>query len=203
MNGCAARRLSAWIARAASSLPVPVSPVTSTVASPSATRAMRRRTSRMGALSPISAGASRCAPRRSRSAWFSRTSSWRSMARRTASRSSAGVNGRRAVLHRLDRRLDRRVAGDHDDGDVRIEAPHRAQHIEPRHPGHLQVDHRRVVRAALELVQRVARIPGGVDTVALGGERLGAGVERVALVVHEEHGPACAAAAHVATGSST
>jgi len=39
MNGPDARALEAWMARATSSLPVPLSPTTSTVASVSATRA--------------------------------------------------------------------------------------------------------------------------------------------------------------------
>ena len=45
-NGWALRRLPAWMARATSSLPVPDSPVRSTVASVAATRTARSSTSR-------------------------------------------------------------------------------------------------------------------------------------------------------------
>src|SRR6185312_4561211 len=52
-NGPWRRALCSWIARATSSLPVPVSPFTSTVECVGATVAMARRTSRRAALSPI------------------------------------------------------------------------------------------------------------------------------------------------------
>ena len=53
-NGSPARGEASWMARAASSLPVPVSPWISTVASERATRASRANSSRMGALGPTS-----------------------------------------------------------------------------------------------------------------------------------------------------
>ena len=52
-NGRSARRLLLWIARATSSLPVPLSPVISTVESLGATRPMRRKSARITGLSPI------------------------------------------------------------------------------------------------------------------------------------------------------
>ena len=39
-----------------------------------------------------------------------------------------------AVLHRLDRAVDRRVGGDHDDGQVRIGDAHRAQRVDAADP---------------------------------------------------------------------
>jgi hypothetical protein len=54
-KGPLCRALIPWMARATSSLPVPLSPVTSTVASVEATRSMRLRISRIARLDPTSA----------------------------------------------------------------------------------------------------------------------------------------------------
>lgn len=56
-NGRERRGLSSWMARAISSLPVPVAPRSSTVLSVGATRAMARSTSRIGVVLPTSRAA--------------------------------------------------------------------------------------------------------------------------------------------------
>ncbi len=53
ISGRSRRRLASWIARAISSLPVPDSPVTSTVASVPATRSIWRRIASMAGLRPM------------------------------------------------------------------------------------------------------------------------------------------------------
>jgi hypothetical protein len=53
MNGRSERSEFTWMARATSSLPVPLSPVMSTVASVGAMRTMRPSTSRMAPLRPM------------------------------------------------------------------------------------------------------------------------------------------------------
>jgi hypothetical protein len=88
----ARRRLRSWIARATSSLPVPLSPVISTEASVSATRSTRSNTSRIAALSPISAPP-RPTATRARSRATSRVSARCRTARSAASTSTSSWNG--------------------------------------------------------------------------------------------------------------
>ena len=85
-KGLEARPLWSWMARATSSLPVPVSPRIRTGTSVAATRATRARSARMGSLSPRSAGAEgrTSARRRATSARRARISGKPSMSSRTS-----------------------------------------------------------------------------------------------------------------------
>ncbi len=85
------RAESAWIARAKSSLPVPLSPSSRTVASVAATRSVSARTARIAADSPTIGGSVRdCASAKSRDC---RERARRSIARATRRRSRSGSTG--------------------------------------------------------------------------------------------------------------
>ena len=105
-SGPVARRLRAWTARATSSFPLPLSPVTRTVASVGATRATRSKTRCIGALSPTKPSK----PSRASRSWRSRrTSSSRRdcLSARSSERASwSGANG----LVRKSKAPARRVA---------------------------------------------------------------------------------------------
>ncbi len=91
MKAPSRRAESAWIARAKSSLPVPLSPSRSTVASVAATRSVSARTVRIAADSPTMGGIARdCASAKSSD---SRDCARRSMARATRSRRRSGSTG--------------------------------------------------------------------------------------------------------------
>ena len=97
--------------RATSSLPVPLSPCTSTGLSLAATRVIMASTSRISALSPTIVGQPVPAVMTSLSAEFSRRSAFFSAALATTSRSSAFLHGLAnevvgAEPHRLHGRLD-------------------------------------------------------------------------------------------------
>jgi hypothetical protein len=91
-NGRSRRGLAAWMDRATSSLPVPVSPVTSTVAWVGPTRSTRSRTRARPGLEPTISPTARLRTSRRRRA-FSRTSSTLSVARATTERTWAGTKG--------------------------------------------------------------------------------------------------------------
>ena len=123
-NGPSARRLQAWMARASTPLPVPLSPRISTVASVGATRRASSRTPptsgsravevRLGHLgagpAPPGRRPGRCSPR---------TRATRSSTARTwAGRERLGQVVEGAATHRLDGRVDAGVGGDDHDGQV-------------------------------------------------------------------------------------
>ena len=92
-KGPPARSLASWMARAATSLPAPLSPRIITVAPLGATRAIRSRSACMAALPPRTEGA----PESLRTSWrrtrFSRRSEAPSRARATASFTSSVFQG--------------------------------------------------------------------------------------------------------------
>jgi hypothetical protein len=91
MNGLSLRSERSWIARATSSLPVPLSPLTSTLVRVVATWAIRSCTRASAALEPTRVfERERSAVRRR---WFSSTSSFFSSAFSTTSRSSSTLKG--------------------------------------------------------------------------------------------------------------
>ena len=92
-NGRAARGDCRWMLRATSSLPVPLSPCTSTGLSLTATRAITARTSRISGLLPTMVGRPSRRVMTSLSAEFSRRSAFFSKAFSTTSRSSAFLHG--------------------------------------------------------------------------------------------------------------
>ena len=93
-KGWSLRSLRAWMLRATTSLPVPLSPVTSTVVLVGASFSTSCRTSRMGGESPrISSGPPRRAPTWWRSSRFSATSAPCSSAFSRTSRSSSTLKG--------------------------------------------------------------------------------------------------------------
>ncbi len=92
-NGWSARGPAAWIARATSSLPVPVSPEINTAAEASATWAMLARSWRIGALCPSSGCAARLARSVRRRRAFSRVRDRSRYARSQSARSASSANG--------------------------------------------------------------------------------------------------------------
>ncbi len=92
-NGRWARRDCRWMLRATSSLPVPLSPCTSTGLSLTATRVMMASTSRISGLCPTTTGSPSRRFTTSLSAEFSRRSAFFSAALATTSRSSAFLHG--------------------------------------------------------------------------------------------------------------
>ncbi len=92
-NDFSARPERAWMDRATSSLPVPVSPVMRTVARLGATRLIRSRTRSIAALRPTISGAALTSFTCRRSRATSRRSSASSWARRSVRSSSSVRNG--------------------------------------------------------------------------------------------------------------
>ena len=92
-KGRAARDDCRWMLRATSSLPVPLSPCTSTGLSLPATRVITASTSRISALAPTTFGSPSRRMMTSFSAEFSRRSAFFSKALATTSRSSAFLHG--------------------------------------------------------------------------------------------------------------
>ena len=135
MNGPSARALHAWSARANSSLPVPLSPSSSTVTSVAAARCIVWMALSSAGASPMMRGA----PRRSATSCFrrscSRTSRCCATARPTTSCRWSGSTGlarksRAPSLHRRDGVLHAAVGGHDDHGNRGVDGLHRAQHAE-------------------------------------------------------------------------
>ena len=146
-NGLSARGLLACTARATSSLPVPVSPVTRTVPGAAAARPIRSFMLRIGSLSPMSVSTGPPAL-----IWRCSRSTWRASPRRSAADANAHqelvaeerllheVDG--AEFHRLDRRVDGSEPGHHDEGGVDVKRAQPLEHDDagdPRHP-HVRQD---------------------------------------------------------------
>ena len=73
-------------------------------------------------------------------------------------------------LQRLDRALDRGVAGDDDQLDPGVPHAHLADQVDPREPRHPHVGHHQVHRHGIEQRERIRGARRGVDGVALQGE---------------------------------
>ena len=162
-NGASARGLSACSERANSSLPVPLSPSSSTVVSVAAARCSAANTLRSDGSSPTSCGA----PRRTASSSFSSRFSVTMPALLERARHEQqqvigidrlGEEVERAFLHRRDRILDAAVGRHHDDRHVGVDLLRRAQHAEAVAFGQPQIgQHER----RLALLQHAARPRAG------------------------------------------
>ena len=127
-NGLFLRGLFWWIAWATSSLPVPVSPWISTLALVGAIRLSRSITSRICGLSPMTPSKPNFSSSRRFSSTFARRSRALSAAFSAIARSWLDVQRleqvvERPLLHRLDGRGDRAVAGHEDHLAVGLVAP--------------------------------------------------------------------------------
>ncbi len=67
----------------------------------------------------------------------------------------------RASLHRLDRRVDRPLAGDHNDGGVGAHDPKTMEDLESRGLGHAEVEESRIKGFPLDDPEGLAAIRGG------------------------------------------
>ena len=129
-NGASARSLSACSERANSSLPVPLSPSSSTVVSVAAARCSDWKTLRSDGSSPTSCGAPRRTASSSFSSRFSLTMRRCSSARRTSSMQVVGIDRlgeevERPFLHRAHGIFELPVRGHHDDRQRRRRFPWR------------------------------------------------------------------------------
>jgi hypothetical protein len=92
----------------------------------------------------------------------------------------------RAILHRLDRALDRAEAG-HDHGeDVDVLLGDLLEQLQPRHPRHLEVGDDEVVRADAQLDQRLLAVLHRADHVPLERQELREDLADHLLVVDDE-----------------
>ena len=88
--------------------------------------------------------------------------------RRMRSRSSGFSRKSYAPLRRrLDRRLDRAVARDHDDGQVGDEPEHFVEGFEAIHPGHLHVHEDEINTALTDAFDGLRSIPRYGDLITL------------------------------------
>ncbi len=92
---------------------------------------------------------------------------------------------------RLDRRLGRGEGGDHDAGEIRVHPLRRAQHVEPGHVGHVDVRDQQIDRPALELVEGLPPVLGHHHLVALAAEDDGEQLAHRPLVVDDEDAARC------------
>ena len=76
------------------------------------------------------------------------------------------------MLDRRGRRLQRRVAGQDDDGDVVVLLADEAKQVDARELGHHQVDDADVVLAGFERVDDLSRVVDGRDVVAVVREEI-------------------------------
>ena len=98
------------------------------------------------------------------------------------------------MLHGLDRRLDRPVAGDDRDVDVGAQVLHGLHDLDAVHPRHLEVGEDEVVVAALDEPERLRPALDGVDGEAGEHQDLAEAVEHHRLVVDgQDPGPGLAA----------
>ena len=166
------------MARATSSLPVPDSPVTSTVASVAATLATCSRT-RCMAGDPPSRPPGPASRRRSSS-----SAAARALAKRACRRSAGDLGrllhprrqelGREGLLHevdgpgphRLHRRGDAAVGGHHQHRGLRVELAEPAHHLEAVHRHHAEVGHHHVGLAPLVGRQRLGAAADAAHLVA-------------------------------------
>ena len=183
---------SVWMARATSSLPVPDSPVTSTVASASAARSTTRNRRRIGSDWPT------ISPSRPFSgapgAQLARQPARPHLRQGRLDRGADLLVGERldevlvrAEAHGLDRRLHRRVRGHHDHLHVAALRAHAPEHLDAVDAGHRQVA-QDDVGAVAELGQRLLARARGVDLAPpLVGDEDGERAAHVGLVVDDEH----------------
>ena len=160
-NGASARGLSACSDRANSSLPVPLSPSSSTVVSVVAARCSDANTFRSERSSPTSCGAPRRTASSSRQQQVLRHNAALLECARHQQQQVIGIDRlrekiERAFLHRRHRVLDAAVGGHDDDRDVGVDLLGGAQHAEAVAIGKTQV---RQNQRRLRLLQDAARPP--------------------------------------------
>jgi hypothetical protein len=103
-----------------------------------------------------------------------------------------GVDGLRdvvegALLQRAHGRFHRRERGDHDDGDVRVDAMDVFLQLHAVHAGHLDVEQRHVDALVLQRPQRFGRVAHGADLVPVLAEPVQERIAHGELVVDDEN----------------
>ena len=191
-NGASARGLSACSERANSSLPVPLSPSSSTVVSVVAARCSDANTLRSDGSSPTSCGAPRRTASSSFISRFSVTMRRCSRARRDQQQQMIGIDRlgekvERPFLHRRDRILDAAVGGHHDDRHVGVDFLRRAQHAEAVAVRQPQIGEHERRLGLLQLPDRLRLIARLEDGVALTLERMPEHRPQRVLVFDEEN----------------
>ena len=92
----------------------------------------------------------------------------------------------RPLAHRVDRRRDAPVAGQHEDARRGILPLQLAQQLEPAPARHPEVEHRHLGRVLRRLAQRLLAAAGGADLVAARADRGREALAQHLVVVHEE-----------------
>jgi hypothetical protein len=95
----------------------------------------------------------------------------------------------------LHRRLERRVPGDEDDGDVEVRRAHAPQQVHAGHPGKRDVAHDDVEGAILDRRERRGPVVHDDHLVASGGQHPLQRPREGLVVLHEQH-DACGAHVH-------
>ncbi len=179
------------MARAASSLPVPVSPVMSTVPGAAAARWIRSLTFVIARLSPTSAS--------------SDGSGWNlTLQQIDLARELTAIGGRSdahqqlvakerllhevdgAELHGLDRRVDRAEAGHHDERRVDAHVAELAQDVDAREPRHPHVGQDDVEAVALRQLESLFAGRDRLHGVAGGAQHAAGALAHARIVVDEE-----------------
>ena len=189
-NGPFARLLRRWIARAIMLLPVPLSPVTSTVARVSATLSIMSKTRIMCGSRPTTLSS----PTR-RSSWARRfvfSVDHRPLRERPLDRHQElvvdqrlGEIVERAGANRFDRAVRRAVARQQNHLRRRPVAAAMLEQIEAVAVAESHVAEHEVVRLAAQRLERVAVAGGRVEVVALAAEPVGHRFQHVAIVVDQ------------------
>ena len=191
MSSVAARLLAAWTARATSSLPVPLSPVISTVSGVGATCAIRSRSVRMAALEPIISGGTAPLPcpcgRRvlPHHAAVPQGLAHEPFELIDVERFFDVIEG--PVPHGLDGRRHRGVGGDHHHLRVEPALFDLDDEFHAVHAGHFQIGHDAIELFALQQLQRLERAGRAVHLVAGGAKHLGHRFAGLAVVIDDQH----------------
>ena len=181
-----------WMARATSSLPVPLSPVISTLLGAGAHRAIcscTRRRESLAAHEPILARERRPAAGRPRGGRGP------GMAPKQALHAEPEIVQHERLLQvvagplaqGLDGHLHRRVARHQDDRGSRVQHAGPLEDLEPADARHDDVGHDHVELLRFDPAQRLRAAPGRGDVVPLGLEKRSQSVLRRGLVVHHEN----------------
>ena len=94
-----------------------------------------------------------------------------------------------AVLHRLDRGVDRSERGHQDERRGRMESLGRAQHLEPGRAAHLQVADDDVEVALVKLLDRGVAVAGLLDIVAGRRQRQREPAPECIMIVRDQYSP--------------
>src|SRR5262249_53418331 len=91
-----------------------------------------------------------------------------------------------AALHGLDGRLGRRVGGDEDDGEARVELTDAVEDVEAAHVGQADVEDDRVRHVGPYQVEALLAAGGRQDLERVGAQVLFQRIEHVGLVVDDQ-----------------